>query len=102
MEDYNKRIKRALTFFGYQVMQKKFIGDVTSESFIKMPKYFSDPYKLGLNTLQSEKRSNATSEKLTETPSIVDLNLEEKHKKLEDRKFKEKMFFAYDEIFITK
>ena len=85
MEDHNKRIKRALTFFDLsKVMQKEFIGDITSESFIKIPKYFSDPYQLGFNTLQSEKRSNATSKKLTETPSIVDLNLEELHKKLED------------------
>ena len=104
MEDYNKRIKRALTFFDLsKVMQKEFIGDITSESFIKIPKYFSAPYKLGFNTLQSEKRSNATSEKLTETPSIVDLNLEEKHKKLEDiENLKKKYFCAYDEIFYNE
>ena len=41
MEDHNKRIKRALTFFDLsKVMQKEFIGDITSESFIKIPKYF--------------------------------------------------------------
>ena len=70
MEDHNKRIKQALTFFNFNITLFT-LPHITL--FSKMPKYFSDPYKPGNHNPNRKFKSCHRPQ----TPSIVDLNLEE-------------------------